>query len=199
MATPLLEVEDLHVRFDTDAGDVPAVRGVDLSIDDGETMALVGESGCGKSVTAFAIMRLIRAPGRIAQGRVWLRGRDLAELPESDMRKIRGGEIGMIFQEPMSSLNPVFQVGAQIDEVLILHRDMDDRQAREETCRLLEMVGIPSPEQRARQYPHELSGGMKQRVMIAMALACRPSLLIADEPTTALDVSIQAQILELLQ
>ena len=198
MTAPLLAVEDLAVRFATDEGDVPAVRGVSFCIDERETMALVGESGCGKSVTALAIMRLIGDPGRIAQGRVCLRGRDLAALSDAEMRHVRGGEIGMVFQEPMTSLNPVFKVGHQIGEVLKLHRDLDEEPARREAVRLLEMVGIPSPARRVDQYPHELSGGMKQRVMIAMALACRPALLIADEPTTALDVTIQAQILELL-
>jgi oligopeptide/dipeptide ABC transporter ATP-binding protein len=198
VTAPLLAVEDLAVRFATDAGDVPAVRGVSFSINEGETVALVGESGCGKSVTALAIMRLIRDPGRIAQGRVRMRGRDLATLLETEMRRIRGGEIGMVFQEPMSSLNPVFKVGDQIGEVLLLHRGTSAEQVRQEVVQLLEMVGIPSPARRVDQYPHELSGGMKQRVMIAMALACRPALLIADEPTTALDVTIQAQILELL-
>ena len=199
MSAPLLQVEDLSVRFATDAGDVPAVRGVSLNIDDGQTLALVGESGCGKSVTAFSIMRLIRHPGRIDSGRVLWRGRDLAAVPDDEMRNIRGAEIGMIFQEPMSSLNPVFRIGLQIGEVLMLHRGMSESEARAEAVNLLGMVGIPSPEQRIDQYPHELSGGMKQRVMIAIALACRPALLIADEPTTALDVTIQAQILELLR
>jgi oligopeptide/dipeptide ABC transporter ATP-binding protein len=198
VTAPLLAVENLAVRFATDAGDVPAVRGVSFCIGEGETVALVGESGCGKSVTALAIMRLIRDPGRIAQGRVCMRGRDLAALSETEMQRIRGDEIGMVFQEPMTSLNPVFKIGDQIGEVLTLHQGMDTHQARQEVVRLLEMVGIPSPARRVEQYPHELSGGMKQRVMIAMALACRPALLIADEPTTALDVTIQAQILELL-
>jgi oligopeptide/dipeptide ABC transporter ATP-binding protein len=198
VTAPLLAVEDLAVRFATDAGDVPAVRGVSFCIGEGETVALVGESGCGKSVTALAIMRLIHDPGRIAQGRVRLRGRDLAALSETEMQRIRGDEIGMVFQEPMTSLNPVFKIGDQIGEVLVLHRGMGAERARQEAVRLLEMVGIPSPARRVEQYPHELSGGMKQRVMIAMALACRPALLIADEPTTALDVTIQAQILELL-
>lgn len=199
MSEPLLEVSNLHVRFATDEGDVPAVRGVDLVVDHGEMVALVGESGCGKSVTAFSIMRLIRAPGRLAEGSIRLRGRDLGLLSESEMRKVRGREIGMIFQEPMTSLNPVFSVGSQIAEVLTLHRGMGEEEARKESIELLSMVGIPAPSRRIDNYPHELSGGMKQRVMIAMALACRPSLLIADEPTTALDVTIQAQILDLLQ
>ncbi len=196
---PLVDVAGLEVRFDSDAGEVPAVRGVDLRIDPGEMVALVGESGCGKSVTAFAIMQLIRPPGRIASGTVRLRGRDLATLAEDELRDIRGGEIGMIFQEPMSSLNPVFRVGDQIAEALMLHRAMSPDDARRETIELLGMVGIPAPERRVDAYPHELSGGMKQRVMIAMALSCRPALLIADEPTTALDVTIQAQILDLLK
>jgi oligopeptide/dipeptide ABC transporter ATP-binding protein len=199
MSEALLDVEGLKVRFSGDEGDIDVVRGVDLRVNQGEMVALVGESGCGKSVTAFAIMQLIRSPGRIAEGSIRFRGRDLCGLPESELLKIRGAEIGMIFQEPMTSLNPVFTVGAQIAEVLMLHRGMNPHDARKETIELLGMVGIPAPESRIDSYAHELSGGMKQRVMIAMALSCRPSLLIADEPTTALDVTIQAQILELLQ
>ena len=199
MTEPLLRVENLHVRFDSDAGEIPAVRGVDLRIEAGEMVALVGESGCGKSVTAFAIMQLLGGTGRIAEGRIQFRDRNLLELPEAALREIRGGEIGMIFQEPMTSLNPVFSVGEQIAETLMLHRAMNAEDARKETIQLIGMVGIPAPERRIDSYPHELSGGMKQRVMIAMALSCRPALLIADEPTTALDVTIQAQILDLLK
>ena len=199
MAAALLTVRDLHVSFFTDRGEVRAVRGVDLEIRAGETLALVGESGCGKSATALSIMRLIEPPGRIARGALHFRGQDLAGLPEAAMRAIRGKSIGMIFQEPMTSLNPVFTVGRQIGEVLRLHRGLSESAAHAEIVRLLDTVGIPSPAQRLAQYPHELSGGMKQRVMIAMALACRPDLLIADEPTTALDVTVQAQILNLLE
>ena len=193
----LLSIRGLRVDFETDAGPVPAVRGVDLDIAAGETVALVGESGCGKSVTAMSVMRL--TPGRITAEYVRFQGRDLQSLSEADMRRVRGGQVGMIFQEPMTSLNPVFSIGRQIEEVLVLHQRLTPRGAHEQALELLKRVGIPSPERRILQYPHELSGGMKQRVMIAMAIACRPKLLIADEPTTALDVTIQAQIMALLQ
>jgi oligopeptide/dipeptide ABC transporter ATP-binding protein len=193
----LLSVRGLHVDFETDAGAVSAVRGVDLEIAAGETVALVGESGCGKSVTAMSIMRLIT--GRISSGSLRFQGRELQSLPEAEMRRIRGAQIGMIFQEPMTSLNPVFTIGKQIEEVLVLHQQLSPRAARAQALELLQRVGIPSPERRIQQYPHELSGGMKQRVMIAIAIACRPQLLIADEPTTALDVTTQAQIMELLR
>ena len=198
-APVLLEVDALRVSFATEEGDVPAVRGVSLELDAGRTLALVGESGCGKSVTALSILRLVAAPGRTVGGTVRFRGRDLGALEPAEMRALRGGEIGMIFQEPMSSLNPVFKIGDQIAEVLQLHRDLEGEAARREVVRLLERVQIPAAARRVDQYPHELSGGMKQRVMIAMALACDPALLIADEPTTALDVTIQAQILGLLR
>jgi oligopeptide/dipeptide ABC transporter ATP-binding protein len=193
----LLSIHDLHVEFSTDAGKVAAVRGIDLEIAAGETVALVGESGCGKSVTAMSVMRLTE--GRIAAGSIRFQGRDLAGVPDAEMRSIRGGQIGMIFQEPMTSLNPVFTIGRQIEEVLLLHQQLSARAARSEALELLQRVGISAPERRISQYPHELSGGMKQRVMLAMAIACRPRLLIADEPTTALDVTIQAQIMELLR
>jgi peptide/nickel transport system ATP-binding protein/oligopeptide transport system ATP-binding protein len=196
MAEPLLSIADLRVEFETDSGVVPAVRGVSLNVEAGETVALVGESGCGKSVTALSIMRLMS--GRIAGGSIRFSGRDLASLSEPEMRGVRGAQIGMIFQEPMTSLNPVFRIGRQIEEVLVLHQKLAPAAARAQTLDLLKRVGIPSPETRIDQYPHELSGGMKQRVMIAMAIACRPKLLIADEPTTALDVTIQAQIMALL-
>ena len=193
----LLSIRDLRVEFETDGGAVPAVRGVDLEIQAGETVALVGESGCGKSVTALAVMRLMA--GRVVGGSISFEGKDLARLSEPEMQRVRGGQIGMIFQEPMTSLNPVFKIGRQIDEVLVLHQRLPGPAARAQTLELLRRVGIPSPAERAEQYPHELSGGMKQRVMIAMAIACKPKLLIADEPTTALDVTIQAQIMALLK
>ena len=199
MTDLLLSIKDLHVSFFTDKGEVKAVRGIDLEIESGQTLALVGESGCGKSATALSIVRLIESPGRIVHGSLAYRGRDLAQLSETELRAIRGKSIGMIFQEPMTSLNPVFTIGNQIGEVLQLHQSLSEREASQDVLRLLETVGIPSPAQRLEQYPHELSGGMKQRVMIAMALACRPDLLIADEPTTALDVTVQAQILDLLK
>jgi peptide/nickel transport system ATP-binding protein len=194
----LLDVQDLRVSFRTDAGPVPAVRGVDLAVRAGETLAVVGESGCGKSVSALAVLRLLEANAEVSARALRFRGRDLLALDDAGLRAVRGGEIGMIFQEPMTSLNPVFRIGDQIAEVLTLHRGMDRAAARKEAGELLARVRIADPERRAAQYPHELSGGMKQRVMIAMAIACGPALLIADEPTTALDVTIQAQILELL-
>ncbi|MEC7641761.1 MAG: ABC transporter ATP-binding protein [Nitrospinota bacterium] len=197
--TPLLSIENLSTSFYTDAGVIPAVRKVDLAIRPAETLALVGESGCGKSVNALSIMRLIpNPPGRFETGRIFFKGRNLLTVSEEEMREIRGNDIGMIFQEPMTSLNPIFTVGDQISEVIILHQKKSKKEARELTLEMLSKVAIPSPEQRIDQYPHELSGGMKQRVMIAMAIACQPELLIADEPTTALDVTIQAQILDLL-
>ena len=195
----ILRVEDLTTHFFTEDGVVKAVDGVSFNLRKGETMGLVGESGCGKSVTAMSIMRLISQPGRILAGHVWFEGRDLLTLSENEMCKVRGDRISMIFQQPTSCLNPVFKVGDQISEVLILHRHMTRDQARKRSIELLSMVGIPSAKTRIESYPHELSGGMCQRVMIAMALACEPELLIADEPTTALDVTIQAQILELMK
>ena len=200
MSEPLLEVRELQTHFFTDDGVVRAVDGVSFAISAGETLAVVGESGSGKSVTSLSILRLIASPpGRIVGGSIKFRGRDLLSLSEAEMRAIRGKEISMIFQEPMTSLNPVFSCGEQILEVLMLHERLDRTTARVRTIELLRTVGIPSPEQRVDEYPHQMSGGMRQRVMIAMALACKPSLLIADEPTTALDVTIQAQILELLK
>ena len=196
---PLLRVHDLSVSFQTEAGVVHAVDRVGFEIFPGETVALVGESGSGKSVTAMSILRLIESQrGRVSGGPIEFEGRDLLVLPEDEVRAIRGNRIGMIFQEPMSSLNPVYTLGTQIGEPLVLHARLSAAQARAEAIRLLELVGMPAPERRVDEYPHQLSGGMRQRAMIAMALACRPSLLIADEPTTALDVTVQAQILELL-
>ena len=200
MNGPLLEIRDLQTHFFTDDGVVRAVDGVSLAIEPGRTLAVVGESGSGKSVTALSVLRLVATPpGRIVGGSIRFRGRDLLSLSEPEMRGIRGREISMIFQEPMTSLNPVYTCGAQIMEVLELHLKLDRSAARTQAVELLKKVGIPSPEQRVDEYPHQMSGGMRQRVMIAMALACRPALLIADEPTTALDVTIQAQILELLR
>jgi peptide/nickel transport system ATP-binding protein len=188
----------LITRFRVPDGVVHAVSGIDLDLAEGETLALVGESGCGKSVTASSILRLVPPPGEIAAEQILFEGRDLLKLDEEEMRHIRGNRISMVFQEPMTSLNPVFRIGDQIAEGLILHRGLSRKGAREEAARLLAEVGIPSPAERLNDYPHQLSGGMRQRVMIAMALSCRPRLLIADEPTTALDVTIQAQILELI-
>jgi peptide/nickel transport system ATP-binding protein/oligopeptide transport system ATP-binding protein len=195
---PLLEVRDLRVSFFTPRGEVRAVDGVSFTIDEGETFGLVGESGCGKSVTALSLLRLLDGNGRIVGGDIVFAGRRLLALSEEEMRSLRGDQIAMVFQEPMTSLNPVFTVGYQIGEVLEVHRGMSRKQARAEAIELLRLVEIPEPERRVDAYPHQLSGGMRQRVMIAMALACRPRLLIADEPTTALDVTIQAQILDLL-
>jgi peptide/nickel transport system ATP-binding protein len=199
MAERLLEVKGLKTHFFTDEGVVRAVDGVDFYINKGETLGVVGESGCGKSVTALSIMRLIPTPpGRIVAGEINYDGRNLLELSPAQMRKIRGKEISMIFQEPMTSLNPVFTVGEQIAEALRLHEGLNRRDAMDKTVDMLKLVHIPNAERRVKEYPHQLSGGMRQRVMIAMALSCNPKLLIADEPTTALDVTIQAQILELL-
>ncbi|PLY01258.1 MAG: ABC transporter ATP-binding protein [Desulfuromonas sp.] len=197
MAT-LLDVHNLTTHFFTQRCLIEAVRGIDFHIDEGETLALVGESGCGKSMTALSLLRLIPPPGRIVEGEIIYRGQDLLQLPEKEMLRIRGNQIGMIFQEPMTSLNPVLRIGEQIAEVLRLHRGLGDKEARDAATDLLQQVGISSPRQRLADFPHQLSGGMRQRVMIAMALACNPGLLIADEPTTALDVTIQAQILDLL-
>jgi len=196
----LLEVRNLHTTFVTAAGPVRAVDGVSWSIEQGETVALVGESGCGKSVSALSIMRLIAEPaGRIESGQILYKGRDLLTLSEDEMQQVRGPEIAMVFQEPMTSLNPVLTIGRQLTEGLEIHLQMSPPQARARAIELLGMVGIPDPERRLAQYPHHFSGGMRQRMMIAMALACNPSLILADEPTTALDVTIQAQILELMR
>jgi oligopeptide/dipeptide ABC transporter ATP-binding protein len=194
----LLEVKNLQTHFFTRAGVVRSVDGVSFYLDRGELLGLVGESGCGKSVTALSVMRLVGAPGRIVEGEIWFDGEDLRAASENRMREIRGDDIAMIFQDPMTSLNPVYTVGEQIAEALRLHRNLSRGAAREGAIEAMREVSIPDPGRRARDYPHQLSGGMRQRVMIAMALACDPKLLIADEPTTALDVTIQAQILELL-
>jgi peptide/nickel transport system ATP-binding protein len=199
MAERLLDVKNLKTYFFTDEGIVRAVDGVDLYVDKGETLGVVGESGCGKSVTALSIMKLIpQPPGKIVEGEIRYNGVNLVDLPPNKMRKIRGKEISMVFQEPMTSLNPVFTVGEQIAEALRLHEGLGRREAMDKTVDMLKLVHIPNAERRVKEYPHQLSGGMRQRVMIAMALSCNPKLLIADEPTTALDVTIQAQILELL-
>ena len=194
----LLQVSDLCTYFHTDDGVARAVDGVSFEIAEGETLGLVGESGCGKSVTALSILRLVDPPGRIESGKILLRDRSLLTLTKREMRTIRGGQISMIFQEPMTSLNPVFSIGDQIMEAVRLHQKKTLTEARALAVEMLRRVGIPSPERRVDEYPHQMSGGMKQRVMIAMALVCRPALLIADEPTTALDVTIQAEILDLL-
>jgi oligopeptide/dipeptide ABC transporter ATP-binding protein len=195
----ILEVKNLKTYFFTEDGVVKSVDGVDFSVKRGEVMGLVGESGCGKSVTSLSIMRLVGVPGKVLDGEIIFDGRDVLKLSESEMVQIRGNRISMIFQQPQSSLNPVFKVGDQIAEVLNIHRALGRKAGWERAIELLRMVGIPDAERRAQAYPHELSGGMAQRVMIAMALACVPELLIADEPTTALDVTIQAQILDLMR
>lgn len=196
----LLRVEGLVTAFDTEAGQVRAVDGVSFSVRKGRTLGLVGESGCGKTVTALSIIRLLPLPAaQILAGEIWFEGENLANAPIERLHQVRGNRIGMIFQEPMTALNPVHRVGRQIVETLKLHRGMDDRQALAAAVAMLKRVGIPNPEIRVNEYPHQLSGGMRQRVMIAMALICNPGLVIADEPTTALDVTIQAQILDLLQ
>ena len=198
-ASSLLEVRDLRTFFELESGVVRAVDGVSFALDRGRVLGLVGESGCGKTMTALSLMRLVPRPGRIVGGQVWLEGRDLLALPERDMRAVRGEGMAMIFQEPMTSLNPVFTVGSQIAEAIRLHRRVSRRAAWARAVELLDEVGMPDPVRRAREYPHRLSGGMCQRVMIAIAISCEPHVLIADEPTTALDVTIQAEILDLLR
>ena len=197
---PVLEVKNLKTSFRTEAGELIAVDDVSFSVSPGQTIGIVGESGCGKSVTSLSIMGLIpNPPGKIIGGEIFFKGKNLLKLSAGEMRKIRGNEISMIFQEPMTSLNPVFTIGNQIMESVVLHQKLSKAQAREKAIEMLKLVGIPAPEKRIDDYPHQLSGGMRQRVMIAMALSCNPSVLIADEPTTALDVTIQAQILELMK
>src|SRR5256885_643828 len=200
MAAPLLSIRDLRTYFYTEGGVAKAVDGISFDVGAGETVGIVGESGCGKSVTALSILRLIQPPGRIESGsRIEFEGKDLVTLPDDDMRRIRGNRISMIFQEPMSALNPVFSVGDQVAEVARIHAGLGRRKAWDRAVETLALTGIPAPEERAKQYPHQLSGGMRQRVLIAMALVMKPALVIADEPTTALDVTIQAQILDLLR
>jgi len=195
----LLEVKNLKTYFYTDDGVAKAVDDVSFALDSGETLGLVGESGCGKSVSALSIMRLIaQPPGKIVNGEILFKGKDILKIPEKEMQDIRGNDIGMIFQEPMTSLNPVFTCGNQIEEAVILHQKLSKEEAKVKAIEMLKLVGIPAPEQRYNEYPHQLSGGMRQRIMIAMALSCNPEILIADEPTTALDVTVQAQILELI-
>jgi len=194
----LLEIKNEYLSFFTPAGEVKAINGVSLTVDDGEVLGIVGESGSGKSVLAYSVIGLVPSPGRVIGGSVSFEGRELVGLPEKDLCKLRGNEIGMIFQDPMTSLNPVFTIGNQIREVILLHTDKNKTEADARALELMREVGINEPERRLKQYPHELSGGMRQRVMIAIALACEPRLLIADEPTTALDVTIQAQILDLM-
>ncbi|MCM3763204.1 ABC transporter ATP-binding protein [Alkalihalobacillus oceani] len=196
---PILEVRDLRTSFFTKGFEIKAVDGVNFSVPKGKTLGIVGESGSGKSITSLSILRLIQNPGRIVGGEVLFKGENLVEKSEAAMRKIRGNEISMIFQEPMTSLNPVYTIGQQIGEAFKIHEGAGKKEAINRSIEMLKLVGIPAPEKRVHQYPHELSGGMRQRVMIAMALACNPELLIADEPTTALDVTIQAQILELMK
>ncbi|MCM3772107.1 ABC transporter ATP-binding protein [Priestia aryabhattai] len=196
----IIQIKNLHVQFSTYGGQVQAVRGVSFDLHKGETLAIVGESGCGKSVTSQSIMRLIPTPpGRITSGSILFKGQDLTKLSEKKMRDIRGADISMIFQDPMTALNPTLRIGEQIAENIMQHENISKEKAKEKAFEMLELVGIPNPKERLKQYPHEFSGGMRQRIVIAMALVCNPEVLIADEPTTALDVTIQAQILELFK
>lgn len=197
--TTLLQVKNLHTSFFTDAGEVQAVNGISFNLDRGKVLGIVGESGSGKSVTAYSLMRILTDPGRVTEGEVLFKGEDVLKYSEQKMHSFRGSRISMIFQDPMTSLNPVYTVGNQLREAIKIHTNRNPRQVRERALEMLQLVGVNEPEKRLKQYPYELSGGMRQRVMIAMALACEPDVLIADEPTTALDVTIQAQILELMQ
>lgn len=198
MSNKLVDIKDEYLSFFTPAGEVKALNGVSISLNEGEVLGIVGESGSGKSVTAYSLMGLTAHPGKLISGELNFNGHQVENMSEKEMRKMRGNEVSIIFQDPMTSLNPVYTIGNQIEEVILLHTDKDKAQAKERARELLELVGINEPDKRLKQYPHELSGGMRQRVMIAIALACEPKLLIADEPTTALDVTIQAQILELM-
>ena len=197
--TPLLSVRNLHTSFFTDSGEVKAVNGISFDLEAGKTLGIVGESGSGKSVTSYSIMQILAEAGRIVDGSIFFKGDDITKYSEKEMQNFRGKKISIIFQDPMTSLNPVFTIGYQLEEAITLHTDKDKKAAREHAIEMLKLVGVNEPESRVKQYPHELSGGMRQRVMIAMALCCEPDILIADEPTTALDVTIQAQILELMQ
>ena len=197
--TTLLQVKNLHTSFFTDAGEVQAVNGISFNLDRGKVLGIVGESGSGKSVTAYSLMRILTDPGRVTEGEVLFKGEDVLKYSEQKMHSFRGSRISMIFQDPMTSLNPVYTVGNQLREAIKIHTNRNPKQVRERALEMLQLVGVNEPEKRVKQYPYELSGGMRQRVMIAMALACEPDILIADEPTTALDVTIQAQILELMQ
>ena len=197
--TPLLQVKDLHTTFTTDAGEVRAVNGISYNLDRGHVLGIVGESGSGKSVSAYSVMRILTDNGRVTGGEVLFNGENILEYSPRQMQKFRGSRISMIFQDPMTCLNPVFTIGSQLREAIRIHTDRTKEQVQARALEMLELVGVNEPEKRLKQYPHELSGGMRQRVMIAMALACEPDILIADEPTTALDVTIQAQILELMQ
>ena len=199
MSTPLLQVRDLCTSFDVDAGEVRAVNGISFSLEKGKVLGIVGESGSGKSVTAYSIMRILVEPGRIKSGEILFDGQDIVNLSKKQMSEFRGKRVSIIFQDPMTSLNPTYTIGNQLREAILLHTDRNREQANARAVEMLKLVGVNEPEKRLKQYPHELSGGMRQRVMIAMALACEPDILIADEPTTALDVTIQAQILELMK
>ena len=199
MSTPLLQVRNLHTSFSIDSGEVRAVNGVSFNLERGKVLGIVGESGSGKSVTAYSILRILVDPGKITEGEVLFEGEDIVKYPPKKMRQFRGNKVSIIFQDPMTSLNPTYTIGNQLTEAILLHTDRNRREARARAKEMLTLVGVNEPAKRLKQYPHELSGGMRQRVMIAMALACEPDILIADEPTTALDVTIQAQILELMQ
>ena len=199
MNEPLLQVKNLCTSFNVDSGEVRAVNGISFNLDKGKVLGIVGESGSGKSVTAYSIMRILVEPGRITGGQILFNGEDIVQYSKKQMREFRGKRVSIIFQDPMTSLNPVYTIGNQLREAILLHTDRNHEQANARALEMLQLVGVNEPEKRLKQYPHELSGGMRQRVMIAMALACEPDILIADEPTTALDVTIQAQILELMQ